>query len=138
MPPTALTPPLELQIVAGPSLKKTPQNECPTKAPKSASGSTLEAIVEISGAKTPPKMLPKTTLKVNFSENGDIAIRPLFTTLQPCWPLPNGIQNPQNKITKTETPKSTPQITAKITHRGAKCAERAQIGAGRASQKHPK
>ena len=69
--------------------------------------------MEISGAKTPPKVLPKDTQKLPFSENGEAAIRQLFTTLQPCWPLPNSTQNHVKNDKKRRLPTVDPKITQK-------------------------
>ncbi len=49
---------------------------------KTALGPLWEDIVEIWGAKTTPKVTPKSNRKSAFSENGDTAIRPLFMILQ--------------------------------------------------------
>ena len=48
---------------------------------KTAPGPLWEDIVEIWGAKTTPKVTPKSNRKSAFSENGDTAIRPLFMIL---------------------------------------------------------
>ena len=49
---------------------------------KTAPGPLWEDIVEIWGAKTTPKVTPKSNRNSAFSENGDTAIRQLFMILQ--------------------------------------------------------